>query len=263
MDLKLINIAGLFSIALSSVCLANTTENSARKSALPTLSAREYHAMQTTRPLSQLVDGVYVGGQAGYTSYRVHENQNYSNGTDTTRYTSNLSANGLEGGVVGGYGHYFNTVYVGGEAFGSVTNNTNTHTEINTNNSDNETTYTRFTPKNSYGIDFMPGYKVNDNTLTYLKLGFKHTNLLYKTAINNNLGQQYSNNSTGSNGLRFGVGLETALHRNWSLRGEFTHTNYTAFSTTARAFGIDTLRTRVSPSDNEFAVGVNYHINFG
>jgi opacity protein-like surface antigen len=56
-----------------------------------------------------------------------------------------------------------------------------------------------------------------------------------------------------SGGFNFGLGLETLIVTNWSVRTEYSHTWYNDF--TGR------LGTKFGPSDNLFMLGLLYHFS--
>ena len=60
-----------------------------------------------------------------------------------------------------------------------------------------------------------------------------------------------------------GVGIESAFYTNWTVRGEYTHTGFNKISSSdvdglapANAFA-----STLSPSDNQFMLGLIYHID--
>jgi len=96
----------------------------------------------------------------------------------------------------------------------------------------------------------LPGMKLNDTSLGYVRLGWNWANLKSKESMT---GGASANKSNTSNGFVWGVGVETLLVDNWSVRTEYSHTYYSNF-TSGGAFA-----TKFSPSDNQFMVGVLYH----
>lgn len=59
--------------------------------------------------------------------------------------------------------------------------------------------------------------------------------------------------SNDSTQFMFGVGFETLIINNWSVRTELNHFAYNSYST-PMPYG-----TKVIPSDNQFAMGLIYH----
>ena len=88
----------------------------------------------------------------------------------------------------------------------------------------------------------MPGYKFTETTMGYARVGVVKTR--FKLA-QSNLG----NKSDTLTGGQLGLGVQTEVAKNVSLRGEFVHTRYAAF----KAFGSST-----KPRNNEIDFGLGY-----
>jgi outer membrane immunogenic protein len=197
-------------------------------------------------PPVMLKDGWYLGAQVGYDSYRVRE-------IISTPATSDLAANpvmnatGWVGGLYLGYGQYLtNLFYLAGEIFGNVSS-----ADVNTTYGTNIGHYNnQFQVNSSYGFSVIPGLRLNNTSLGYLKLGWNWANMKAKESI---VAGSSTSKSNTSNGFNLGIGIETLLVDNWSVRTEFDHTFYNSFST-GNGFG-----TSFKPSDNQFTVGVSYH----
>lgn len=190
-------------------------------------------------PPIMLKDGFYLGAEVGYDSYRTREN---ASGTiDGVVISSNPVTNptGWVGGLFAGYGQYMDNFYLAGEIFTTDTGAQTSH-NVNTYNS-------KITANWGYGLSLLPGYRLNNTSLFYVRLGYNWIRL--KAQESTSLVATSTTNT--SNGFNYGVGIETLVYENWSVRGEYTHTNYSSFTT---AMG-----TSVSPSDNQFLLGVLYH----
>jgi opacity protein-like surface antigen len=183
---------------------------------------------------AMLMGGFYLGGQVGYDVYRVKE----SVPVEAASIKANVP--GWLAGLVLGYGQYFNTWYLGGEVFGNWDN---------ANDSYNIGTYSsKFEANANYGLSLLPGVKLNDTTLAYLRLGWNWANLKAKE----NVAGVASSKSETSNGFQWGLGLETLLTGNWSFRGEYNYTSFDSFTNAATA-------TKFNPSDNQVLFGIIYH----
>jgi outer membrane immunogenic protein len=194
-----------------------------------------------------LKDGFYVGVQGGYDIYGVHEQISLPIGTALAGNTNSRSA-GWVGGLFLGYGRVvWNNFYIGTEFFGN-------YNGASTNYSLNSATLgsyaSKFTTKSSYGISILPGYKITNETLGYVRLGYNWAK--FKTQENSTSTVTYASMNNTSSGFNYGVGLETLVYKNWSARAEYTYTNYTSFNS---AMG-----TSFSSSDNQFMLGLIYHI---
>jgi opacity protein-like surface antigen len=110
----------------------------------------------------------------------------------------------------------------------------------------------KFEADANYGISLLPGVKVNDTTLAYLRLGWNWANL--KDSWNARIAAtgvtSSGSKSNTSNGFQYGIGMETLLVANWSVRGEVNHTSFGSFTDGP---------IRVKPSDTQALVGVTYH----
>ena len=191
-----------------------------------------------------LKGGFYLGGQVGFDSYRVREDIDTPSTSDIVANPA-INATGIVGGLLIGYGQYFNMYYLGGELFANWTGADHSYSIT-----DNVGTYNnQFEADSSYGLALLPGIKLNDPTLGYLRFGW---NWAYVKGKENITGGVSTSKSNTSNGFNWGLGMETLLVDNWSLRAEASHTSYDSFTST--------FSTKFNPSDNQFMVGLIYHI---
>lgn len=194
-------------------------------------------------PCPMLKSGWYLGAQGGYDMWRV---RNSSATTATVTTQPALAANGWEGGLFLGYGMMMNDwFYLGGEIFGAYSS-----AESNFSTAETSTYTNKFEANSSYGLGLLPGAKLTDSTLTFVRLGWNWANVKTKETFT---GAANNNNSETVNGFVFGIGMETLVMDDWSLRGEFDHTFYSDYNTGG------TYNTTVNPSDNQFSLGLIYH----
>lgn len=225
-------------------------------------------------PVMMLRDGFYVGVGVGYDSYRIHQTTSADdvdpvNNTifDTSTLSMNHSATGWMGGLFAGYGRYFDWFYLGAE--------------LNANTSDAETTFTTSTnitnpassyyvkmkARTSYGIALLPGIKVNDSSLLYARLGYLRSNFKVTETYTNPYDANTAITQSSSdwrNGFNYGVGIETYVAENVSVRGEFTHTQFNSTSVSQGITSADnTVRlasnSKFKPSNNEYMLSLLYH----
>jgi outer membrane immunogenic protein len=202
-------------------------------------------------PPAMLKDGFYLGAQVGYDSYRVRTSITDPNG-------SSLSANPVQnvssavGGLFLGYGQYLTDLfYLGGEIFGTLNNGSQTMTASTATLGSFSS---KFETNNAYGLALLPGLRLNDTSLGYIRLGYNWANLKGSDTLTTAAGVTGSTSkSNTSGGFNLGLGIETLIVTNWSVRGEFSHTWYNDFTTN---FG-----TKYSPSDNLFMLGLLYHFS--
>ncbi len=230
-------------------------------------------AAPCVQPLA-LHDGFYLGAQGGYDTYSVGVSgpvtvTNTGTGATATTTTGfaqgrDIAANGFVGGLFGGYGMYWNNFYyLAGELFvndsGANDNITGQTTTIGT-----TTTIRGSTQKASvswsWGVSILPGLKVNDSTLAYVRLGYSQARIQgtdnYLSTSTSATVLPANVNGTGNtrsqSAFQYGIGLETAVYQNISVRGEYSHANYGSFTQGVTG-------TKFSASDNQFMAGLIYH----
>lgn len=223
-------------------------------------------------PIMMLHDGFYVGIGGGYDSYRVHQETNdefvdLPGGAIALSGTNSLnhSATGWMGGVFAGYGHYFDWFYLGVEI---NANTSDAETSWNANASDTSAYNVDLEARTSYGIALLPGIKVNDSSLLYVRLGYLRSNFKASETYTNvyfnpNVSISQSD-SDWRNGFNYGVGIETYVAENVSVRGEYTHTSYnsdTISQSVQNAAGTSQFNStsKFEPSNNEFMLSLMYH----
>lgn len=201
-----------------------------------------------------LKDGFYAGIQGGYDSYRVRASSHI---LDIVSLSGVGNDTGWVGGLFVGYGKYLTDLfYLGGEVFANYNGSDNTIFSTST-PSLNLTSNAKFEVNGSYGLALLPGIRLNDTTLGYIRLGWNWANLKASANVNNNGTIYRSSTSNTSNGFNYGLGMETLLVDNWSLRTEYSHTGYSSFSTGRH--NNSSVRTSINPSDNQFMLGLIYH----
>lgn len=194
-----------------------------------------------------LHDGFYLGLETGYDSYKIRNSINlgfYQRNPD-------ISTVGMSYAAIGGFGKYFDApLYMGMEIFYNYSR-ASSDNNVGGAGGDHDIDYrVKSIILGTYGASFIPGIKLSDSTLFYLKGGYTRLDMkTYETsdtiAINN--GQ-----SNGVNGIHFGLGLEADIFRNWSIRGEYTHTNARNFKTLTK--------TMVTPTNNQVRLGLIVHL---
>lgn len=191
-----------------------------------------------------LQSGLYLGGQLGYDSFRVHQNINLGSGLLTANPM--LNSNGMTGGLFAGYGRYFKDYYyLGGEVVGSFSTASTTYSFADSLNS----YYLRLTTSGGMGLAALPGVKLNHDSLAYVRLGCNWDRM---TSLEIIPGTSL-NTARWIHGFVYGLGIETLVHKNWSARVEYTHTQNYSYKT-ALAAG-----TNFNISDNRFLAAVLYH----
>lgn len=213
---------------------------------------KDYKDQAPCPAIPALMDGFYVGAQAGYQMANLGENIDIASGAVTTN--PNVAVNGGLAGLFLGYGMTWNNFYyLGGEIFGNYANSSqgwdadlegtagiyNSNAEMNS----------------SYGIAVLPGLRLTDSTLTFIRLGYTWANFKYNESASIFGGGSSASNSSTEGGFAYGIGMETLITGNWSLRGEYTYTNYNNFSTSLGAGS----SSSINPSAGQVDLGVIYH----
>jgi opacity protein-like surface antigen len=253
-QLRLSLISSAVLLAATTACFAGSYKGENYKGEMPA---------PCPTPL-MIKDGFYLGAQLGYDSYRVRNNISASNDAATETFNANpaLNATGWVGGIFGGYGQYFNELYyLAGEIFvntsGASTSSTINHTFTGTGL---DSLYTKVSVGTSWGVSLLPGVRLNDASLLYVRLGYNQADIKGQASgVLNGVSVGSTSKTTWRGGFNYGLGIESTFYPNWSVRTEYTHTNYGSFSNNVTVAGVGTASGNYSPSDNQFMVGLNYH----
>lgn len=205
----------------------------------------------TALPCPSLMGGFYLGAQLGYDAYRLGHTITGPGGS----FSLDNSLTGWVGGLYLGYGQYFNDqFYLGAEVLGNYNGNNDV---IAAGSDDDGDSFSRtYRARGSWGIVVIPGIKLNPASLGYLRLGYIWTDLRQNTTIVNDGGAPISlSNDRTIGGFDFGVGIETLLCANWSVRTQYDHVWYSNKTTSS----VDGTSVKLKPSNNQFTVGISYH----
>lgn len=198
-----------------------------------------------------LKDGLYVGAQAGYDAFRVRQG---ITGGGSLSMANSLT--GWVGGLFVGYGQYFDNFYLGGEVLGNYSGaNQNV---FSSGDNDGDTFTQKIKAKGTWGVSILPGLKLNNNVLGFLRLGYDWTKFESTlTGTDTTIPATFSaSNSKTIGGWDAGIGMEALAGDNWSLRTEYNHIWYN--NTTANGPGIS---NSINISDNQFMLGLVYHVS--
>lgn len=227
--------------------------------------AEEPAAISCVTPI-KLKDGYYIGVAAGYDIYKIQNNIMYEDSNNNIVKTNpKLAVNGMIGDFILGYGKLLGSrgnVYLGMEVFanGSAAD------------SDFQTSIFSLpivemqlpdiidvdvVVNGSFGLGLIPGIKINNASMLYLKVGYNWSTVsLDETVRSLNefeiIPVEYDDEVT-IKGLLYGIGLESAFNEQFSLRAEYTHTQYNSF--------ISGLGSRIASARNQFLLGLIYRFN--
>lgn len=136
-------------------------------------------------------DGVYAGVDGGYGSTKVD-----NGGSDGA----------FSGGAFAGYGLTFDKIYLGGEA------------EAGINGAENDVGGVSVKQKWNYGVTGRVGYVVTPKVLVYGLAGFEQAQVKAKGGAAEVKGT--------NDGLKFGIGGETFVKKNISVRSEVNYIDW-------------------------------------
>jgi opacity protein-like surface antigen len=191
-------------------------------------------------------DGFYAGAQVGgaFTSIKADQVSPVYNGGGTN--TDALAANGVVGGVFGGYGQTLSkSFYLGGEfdaTFGNreysykITDPTNPYSS-------------KIKTGTEWGLSVRPGYVINDNALVYGLLG-----VAFPTLKSSSSAPEVTFNKTQT-AFRLGLGTEVSISGPLTLRADYAH-SFLANVTVADSYGQS---ITYKPSEDTVKIGVAYH----
>lgn len=184
--------------------------------------------------------GPYVGASIGVNSSTFNL-KNTTAGAPSNKV--DLGGRGAIANLFAGYGQLVNqNVYLGGEAFVDATN-TQSKTTAGT------ASFT-INQRYGYGISFIPGLMLSNDTMAYARVGLVRSNFQLKASA-----PGASTSKTQSlTGGQFGVGLQTSLTQNVDLRGEYDYTTYGSKKITSTAG----TSAKFQPRTDAFTVGLVY-----
>jgi outer membrane immunogenic protein len=198
--------------------------------------------------------GFYVGAQIGYDSYGSRATTAVAGGGASLAANPSLNPTGAVGGLFGGYGQYLTDLfYLGGEVFVNTSGASSSYNIATGGGSLGAGSYNaQASVGTSWGLAVLPGVKINNSTLGYLRLGYNSANLKGQESFTLG-GVTTSASKSGWRGaFAYGLGMETAIVDNWSVRTEYTHASYNSFTNSNTG-------TKFSASDNQVMLGLSYH----
>lgn len=187
----------------------------------------------------------YVGGQLGYQNVEVEESStNFWNESRSTDF----SGSGVAGGVfVGAKFNVTPDIYLAPEVnFGYGNGDGGDRFSYEDYSRAFEVEADR-----SYGISALAGYNVTDKTSVYGRLGYQWTKF---EASFSETGWDTESDSETFGGVRFGLGMETAVAQNVALRLDWSYTDYSSETYDNEFFG----STEYDPTESLFQVGLLY-----
>jgi opacity protein-like surface antigen len=174
----------------------------------------------------------------------------------------NLNNQSIKGNVFAGFGYLFEDVfYLGIEPYFSSGTTTEGNEKLDGGGTGSYVTEFTSKQKYSYGIDLLPGLRVNRHALIFVKGGY--TRSRFTTTIENEPpGDDVTHtNNHNVNGYRLGIGAEIAPEdTNIRLRVEFNHDRYQEYTATFTN-GVESLGIKTQPTVNSIMLNALYQFS--
>ncbi|MHB1948026.1 MAG: outer membrane protein [Gammaproteobacteria bacterium] len=239
-----------------------------------------------------LRDGLYVGIDGGYDSYKIKAGLYPPPGSVVSGLSANpkVNATGFLGGLYAGYGHYFDIFYIGAEIFGNYSSATTSYSLIAPTGvrvvpagggggplgpgagpgagagagagpvaasatlirTGSPTYNVRLTARGAFGGGLLPGIKVNDNTLIYGRADYSRTNLV----ANENANAPGVGHAI-VNTEQWVAGFRYGVGIETQIYGPLSIRG--EYTHTSYGSFKSTL-SRFTPANNEFMLGLSYHL---
>lgn len=190
---------------------------------------------------------------------------------NTFNFSHDQNADGVNGEIFAGYGWLFNDhYYLGGEVFGSISS---TQGEFDVNDVvggvllNLSNTYRM---RGSIGVAVLPGMKLSDSTLGYLRVGYVNSQFRLNTSTIPALGEttfdEAVNFRKNKGAVQLGLGVESMVTNNVSVRAEYDYNRYGTISrgaASAVACGDETCTAistlDIKPIVDQFKLAASYH----
>lgn len=214
-------------------------------------------------PAMVLRDGFYLGLGASYDAFKIKQDTTINGDEgDVNTFKINHGLTGWDGTAFAGYGMYFDTFYLGAE-LGATVSNANSSMNVSDVDGDfvDDALQFKLKARTSYNVALLPGLKVNDSTLLYVRVGYMRTQFKASaTVFEEGVALGTASKTQWENGINYGVGVETYLAENISARAEYTYTSYSSEKLSHSFQNVEFGNTKLSPSNNQFVLGLIYHI---
>ncbi|MCP5373476.1 MAG: outer membrane beta-barrel protein [Hyphomicrobiales bacterium] len=195
--------------------------------------------------------GAYVGLQTGYQILSVR--QKGPRGAADLSKSDDLGRGGFQGGLFGGFGTFFDRLYVGADFEGSGSD-----TELESSRLPGSRV-TRVTKRYDVAAAARLGYLLTPGTLIYGRLGVAAAR--FNTDVILADGRAYDQDDTQI-GIRAGAGAEVALGDPWFLRLDYAYTRYNGYEvdrTSAGQLAVgDVHLENFENEESAFRVGLGY-----
>ena len=180
--------------------------------------------------------GIYVGAQLGH---QVSNSKATATDAAGTYSLDSFGGDGLDGGVMLGYGRRMDNIRLAVELEGSLSN-----TDFNYSDTVGPDSL-QVELDNTFGASLIGGIYLTNRSMLYGCAGWVRS----KFQWNGNDSGTTGSGSVNKNAFRGGVGFQVDLASN-ALRSEYVYTDYSDYNTSSGAFSM-----KVSPNTSMFRLG--------
>lgn len=204
---------------------------------------------------SQAATELFIGAEAGYQNIDVENSAGYSDQFSQFNASTDTSLTGMSGGIFAGVKYNISNSFYLATEVNIGTSNAKGGTSLSNNyQGGSYSESAELEAGTSYGVGLLAGFNITEATSLYGRLGYQRTNFELTESYNDSFyGSESVSGDEDLNGVRYGVGIETALTPTVALRLDWSQTQYSDYSETyeGETFKID-------PTESQFQVGVSY-----
>lgn len=199
-------------------------------------------------------NGFYAGAGVGVdaTEFRTTSYVSKPSTFDVINKTQS-SAQGVLGNIFAGYSWRYCWLYLAGELNGNLSS-----ARFHTTNQEffnNAVAGTTYKINRTWGVSALPGIILPQTTLLYGRIGY--VNGFFNTDTTD---VSLANVSARLNGVRYGLGLQKRICRNFDMRFEYSRISYQDHSDFVfDPIGTVSKKTILTPFSNQFELGFVYH----
>jgi outer membrane immunogenic protein len=238
--------------------MANTKAGNIRELSMKnTVLALSSAALFGFAATAQAAPEFFMGAEAGYQNIDMQDSYGYSDEFIQTGSSTDFSMSGVSGGIFAGMKfNVNNSFYLAPEVNFGTSNASGGRSGSSSNIFGDSDSYSyEFEAGTSYGLGLLAGFNVTEATSIYGRLGYQRTNFELTESFSNSFsGSESTSGDEDLNGVRYGVGIETALTPVVALRLDWSQTQYSDYSET-NEFGE---KFTLDPTESQFQVGVSY-----
>lgn len=202
----------------------------------------------------------YIGGGPGYDSTNFHKMLNIShvNGNELYYKDDNLNGDGLFISGYFGYRWIINRIILASE-LSTKFSSLKYHGYVDDKFNNHEISHGDFTINKSFGLNLLPGYLITDKLILYGRIGVEKGNFKYSEHKKNPNGTNGKTESKWLTGIRYGIGMEAQLLKNFQLRLEYSRLVYQTYFDNSYPLAPNVVRTiKLTPKTNQMELTLLY-----